>query len=116
MPVTIFSGDTGSPLTFTVQAPDRLGVIRPINCSGYTNGNFYLRLWDGTTATPLTGGTWVVIDGPNGVVQYTPLAAEITNNTATAVTKSIYLTVYTQGPGAGPKTMQTDTITINPIH
>lgn len=109
--MTTFAGDTGSPLTFTLQAPDRFGVVRPINCSGFSSANFVLHLYNPTGPTTIncTGGMWLVVDGPSGVVQYTPIASEIN----TPATYTIYFQVITP---AGPKTMQTDTLIINPIH
>lgn len=107
MPLTTFVGDTGTPLIFTLQAPDRFGVVRPINVSGFTNSNFSLHLREGST-TIICAGNWTVIDGPNGVVSYQPLASEL----ATAGSCTMYLAVILP---SGPKTMQTDTLTINTV-
>lgn len=110
MPMTTFAGDTGSPLYFTLKTINPLtGATQALNCSGFTNANFVLHLYPGSGSPIVCAGNWTVIDGPNGIVMYQPLSSEI----STAATYTIYLQAILAN---GPKTFQTDTLTISPVH
>lgn len=110
MPMTTFQNDTGTPFFFTFQAPNRFGVIQAININGFSNANFFLHLYNASNQTTIVcAGNWYVIDGANGVAMYQPLASEL----STPGTYTIYTGVILP---TGPKTMQTDTLTITTVH
>ncbi len=112
MSMTTFQGDTGTPFRFPISL---INGVRP-NLSGFTNANFTLHLYNAQANPPVlkvcNGGTFSVqtdTDGTNSIVVYQPVAADID----TVGTWTVYLSIIFSN---GPKTMNIDTITVNPIH
>lgn len=105
MPITTYVGDTGTPFKFPLTLVDG---TKP-NLTGFTNANFQLHLWNGTTTKICSGGTWSIVDGPNGICQYQPVSADLD----TAGQWTVYLSVIFPN---GPKTFQPDTITVTATH
>ena len=101
MPIATYVGDTGTPFTFNLSLID---TTHP-NLTGMTAANFTLDLFNGQTTKHCIGGTWTVLNGPSGVIEYQPVGADID----TPGLWQVYLSVIFAN---GPKTWTPDTITV----